>query len=120
MLGEHADNLLPRGKGLHRLKFFTKHVCGVFQPDDEVGDVAFHHLLLLEHILNAGVFNIEINVADRLFAFGKFFQNNAGLLQLGLHVRDDLLRLFNFRIKILQRRHIGKTPRSAHQTLSLV
>ena len=92
---------------LHALEFGAEDVGGVLEADDQVGDVAFHHLLLLEHILDAGILDVEIGVADLLVGGGERVEHGAGLLDLGAHVLDDLLGLGNFGIEILQCRHRG-------------
>ena len=55
---------LPAGEALHVLEFGAEHVGRVLQPDDQVGDVAFHHLLLLQHVLDAGILDVEVGIAD--------------------------------------------------------
>ena len=65
-VGEDADEAFPAGEALHVLEFGAEHVGRVLQPDDQVGDVAFHHLLLLDHVLDAGVLDVEVGGADLL------------------------------------------------------
>ena len=105
--GEDADEGFPAGEALHVLEFGAEDVGGVLQPDDQVGDVAFHHLLLLEHVLDAGVLDVEVGGADLLVGLGELVEDHgAGLLDLGAHLLDDLLGLGNLGIEILQCRHM--------------
>ena len=60
LVREDADEGFPAGEALHVLEFGAEQVGGVLEPDDQVGDVALHHLLLLDHVLDAGVLDIEI------------------------------------------------------------
>lgn len=120
LVGKYADEAFPAGVVLHALEFGAKNVGGVLQADDQVGDVAFHHLLLLQHILDAGVLEVEIGVADLLVGPGQRVEHGAGLLDLSAHVLHDLIGLGNFGIEILQCRHrslplrqsfVSRTPR---------
>ena len=95
---------------LHVLEFGAEHVRRVFEPDDQVGDVAFHHLLLLQHILDAGILDVEVDGADLFVRPGELLQHLAGLVDLRAHFLDGLLRLGNLGIEILQCRH-RRSPR---------
>jgi hypothetical protein len=110
LLGEQADQLLEAGIGFHRLEFRAEHVGRVLQPDDEIRDIGFHHLLLFQHVLDTGVFDVEVGVTDGLVRLGEFFEHDAGLLDLGTHVVDDLFGLLDLGIKILQGRHESGLP----------
>ena len=104
---EDADEGLPAGEAFHALEFGAEDVGGVLQPDDQVGDVAFHDLLLLEHVLDAGVLDVEVGGADLFVGPGDLVEHGAGLLDLGAHLLHDLLGLGNLGIEVLQCRHIG-------------
>ena len=105
LVREDADEGFPAGEALHVLEFGAEHVGGVLKPDDQVGDVALHHLLLLDHVLDAGVLDVEIGRADLLVGLGDRLQHGAGLLDLGAHLLDDLFGLRNLGIEILKCRH---------------
>ena len=104
LFGEDADEFLHGRVAFHAFKLGAEHVGRILQPDDQVGNVAFHHTLLAEHVLDTGILNVEIHLPDG-FGLGQFFQNDAGLLQLGFHFLDGLPGLFNFGVEILQTGH---------------
>ena len=113
LFGKDAHELFPARVVLHRFEFGAEHVGGVLQPDDEVGDVRLHRLLLGQHVLDAGVLDVEIGIADRLVGVGERVEHGAGLLDLRAHVLDDLFGPGNLGIEILQRRH-GTPPFECH------
>ncbi len=71
LVGKYADEAFPAGEALHVLELGAGDVGGVLEPDDQVGDVALHHLLLLDHVLDAGVLDVEIGSADLLVGPGQ-------------------------------------------------
>src|SRR5690606_19422214 len=77
----------------------------VLEADDEVGDVAFHHLLLGQDVLDSRILDIEIGCANRLIRLGKLIENHARLLDPGAHIFNSAFRTRNLGIKILQRCH---------------
>jgi hypothetical protein len=92
------------GEALHALEFGAEDVGGVLEPDDQVGDVAFHHLLLLEHVFDAGVLDVEIG-RPILASVLANLSRTAGLLDLGAHLLDDLFGLLDLGVEILQSGH---------------
>jgi hypothetical protein len=63
-LGEDRDKAFHSGKALHAFEFRAEHIGRIFKPDDQVGDVGFHHPLLSKHILDAGVLDIELRITQ--------------------------------------------------------
>ncbi|MET4686704.1 hypothetical protein ABIA13_001149 [Sinorhizobium fredii] len=77
LLGEEADELLVAGVALHALELGTENVRRIFKPDDQIGDIGFHRLLLLEDVLDAGVFDVEIDVAELGVRLGELLEDDA-------------------------------------------
>jgi hypothetical protein len=106
LLGEYADEFFPAGLALHALEFGAEDIGGVFQADDQVGDVAFHDLLLVDHILDARILDIEIRVADLGIGLGELVEDSGRGVELAAHVVDRRAGFFDFCIEGLERSHI--------------
>src|SRR5690606_30154605 len=58
-------------------------------------------------ILNAGILDVEIDLADLPVGLSDLIQHDAGLFQLAAHRFDNVACALDLGIEVLQRRHPG-------------
>ena len=96
--GEDADKAFHARLGAHLIEVFGKARRDVIQPHDQLGDVGVHHLGVLVHIVERGVFHINRQALIELGAGGFDLGGYGG--NLGLRLGNLFLAFLNLRVEI--------------------